>query len=132
MRRMAQTTHFMVRRDKLSAPRGAVIVTFETLKKCAGTDEFLDAIERASRFSKCNENEDQDKDEAPRCTGAVVGLRWSGMWFEVRRGSNDLESLGDQIRQAWVAKRDGLLNSILQFVIDVHLRIDQIEKPSEA
>lgn len=56
-------------------------------------------------------------------TSAVVFLRWSGVSFVIRRGTDDLQALIDRVGCAWRAKNQGELRTF-EFEIEVTLKTE--------
>lgn len=101
--------------------REAVCIPFNFFET---TDEFLDAMEEGLSLPGGDDSSMQLYNEMStlRRRYAVVHLKWSGVCFVIRRGTDDLQALVNRVRCAWAAKDRGELE-LFEFKIGVTLKM---------
>lgn len=100
-----------------------VCVPFEIFQNA---DRFLDRMsEKMAEFDPVWRQISSDMPQLQRrhATSAVVYLRWSGVSFVIRRGTDDLQALIDRVGCAWTAKNQGALRTF-EFEIEVSLKME--------
>lgn len=118
-RELEQATYFLVQDESQTGPWCVPFQNFGT------TTAFIEAMERACSLDASSA---QIASEMSRLNVpifhhqyALVHLKWSGVKFMMRRGSDDWKALADRIEYAWAAKGHGELGA-LEIVIEVKLR----------
>lgn len=113
-------SYFLVTASEENHRREPVCIPFNFFET---TDAFLDAMEEGLGFLERDGSSMQLYNEMStlRRRYAVVHLKWSGVCFVIRRGTDDLQALVNRVRCAWAAKDRGELD-LFEFKIGVTLK----------
>lgn len=119
-----QSTYFLIRTAHHDQPEPVYAAFTHYSSASALLDALANKIYEADEVEKQLHRENPGL-QCPRAISAVVCLRWSGVSFMIRRGTNDLQAILHRVECAWKAKEQGHLDE-LEFVIDVTLNMERL------